>query len=119
MDAAEITIVCTSILTLVGVIVNYFKEGRAHRWQVEQSRFDQEQRLRVAEDLKFQQAVIAADLKAHAVVNSKAIAAKIDDNTAINVAAIEAGEKAFTEANNLSQKIHDTGLRLRGDKEVV
>lgn len=102
MDAATITVICTSFLTLFGVILNYLREGRAHRWLVEQSERDQAERLRVAEELK-----------QHTATKAAVLTAKIDENTAVNVAAIAAGEKAYTEANNLSMKIHASGLELR------
>jgi hypothetical protein len=102
MEAATITVLCTSVLTLVGVILNYLREGRAHQWQMDQSARDQAERLRVAKDLK-----------THTLVTSEALSGKIDENTAVSVAAFAVGEKAFNEANNLTAKIRAEGLQLR------
>ncbi len=105
-DAGQLTVIVGALMgittNLIIQILSYLREGRAHRWAKEQANFDRAERLRVAEELK-----------GHTAEAAQVLAGKIDENTAVNVAAIEAGEKAYTEANNLSLKIQQQGLQLR------
>lgn len=103
----------TLILSIIKIVVDYMSKGREHQWLVDQEIRLQNQRIREAESIKIQQAIAAADVKAHAERKADAIVAKINENTAVNVEAIKAGEKAYTEANNLSIKMQQQGLQLR------
>lgn len=114
MDAATLTILCSSLATFGGMVLTYLREGRAHQWAKDE-----------ADAARLERIQTAADLKAHTEMNARTVAEntkqgvavlsnKIDENSAINVAAIEAGEKAYTEANQLTMKIRETGLQLRG-----
>ncbi len=102
MDAAAWAVICSSLVAAIGgfvtALLTYLREGRAHKWQVEQAEIDRLERL-----------TTAADLKEHTAITSATIVGKIDENTEVNKAAIAAGEKAYAEANNLSQKIYSIG----------
>jgi len=102
MDAPTWGVFATFFLTIFKVAVDYVEKGRQREWDIEQREYDRKERLRVA-----------ADLKAHTAVTTGVIVGKIAENTAVNEAALVAGEKAYTEANNLSLKIAQQGLELR------
>lgn len=103
---AAVSSIATLVLAIIKIIVDYKSKGREHQWLVDQEVRLHSQRMQEA-------TVAAADVKAHAEEKANAIVAKIDENTAVNVEAIKAGEKAYTEANNLSLKIQQQGLQLR------
>lgn len=87
LDTATITIICASVSGLIVNLLQYFREGRQHRWQVEQSERDHADRR-----------LIASAATAHADSNTRVVGDKIDVNTEISKA-------AFHEANNANLKI--------------
>lgn len=105
MDAAIWTILGTSITGTTIAILQYIREGRAHRWIVEQSERDSKERIK-----------IATRLKAVTHKNARALANKITENTIVNEAALLAGKEAWEISNNLSLKMKEQGLKLRGIK---
>lgn len=115
IDPTTATILGSTLTGLAISILNYLRESRAHRWAVEQSERDKKERLATAEELKRQheQAAMAITLNtqhAAAVLSDKIdqTQAKIDENTQLSM-------KAFTEANNINEKIAAIGeARLRG-----
>lgn len=84
LDGPSLVIIVTtlgaSVSTLFVGIMQYLREGRSHRWQVEQSERNSAERQQVAADLTD----------------------KIDENT-------ELSKAAFTEANNVNMKIAAIG----------
>lgn len=87
MDIPTVTIICASVSGLVVNLLQYAREGRQHRWQMEQSARDQAERTD-----------IAAGLTARAHAGVVTLSTKIDANTEISKA-------AFHEANNANMKI--------------
>lgn len=87
IDGATLTILCTtlgaSVTTLALGLLQYFREGRQHRWIVEQAERDRADRGRVELDLK---------------ARVQTVSTKLDANTEISKA-------AFTEANNVNLKL--------------
>lgn len=114
MDAATATILCSSLATLGGIVATYLRESRAHRWAQEEADAARKERIQTAADLKAHTELSALNVAADTQRGVAVLVGKIDENSALNVAAIEAGEKAFNEANQLTMKIHETGLQLRG-----
>lgn len=135
VDGTTAAIIAGVITTALMQIMTYLREGRKHKWDEEERAFDRQQRIDVAEGVKANQVKVAEELKSAQIVIAKHLAAehartaqagrdvtlggiqeivtKIQENTAVNEAAIVAGEKAYTEANHLSQKIQQQGLTLR------
>lgn len=113
MDAATITILCSSLATLVGLWLNYKREDRAHQWAKDEADAARAERLQTAKDLKAHTDASALAVADNTKRGVAVLVDKLDENNAINVAAIAAGEKAYTEANNLTLKIHESGLQLR------
>lgn len=87
---AAVSSIATLVLAIIKIVVDYKREGRSHQWLVDQEIRTRSQRLEVA----------------------SAITAKIDENTEVNVKALDA-------ANNITEKIYQSGLQLRADKEIV
>lgn len=123
IDATTATILGSTLTGLTISVLSYLREGRAHKWAVEQSERDRKERLKTAEELKLQH----AEASAHLAQNTRAVGteiverieeakAKIDENTLVSV-------QAFAEANNINEKIVAIGeARLRGsaaDRQVV
>ena len=106
MDTTTTTIIistlCASVTAAAGSILNYMRESRKRQWDLEDRRLDREERLQVARELK-----------AHTRAAAEVVVDKLNENNELNIAAIAAGEKAYTEANNLSLKIAQQGLQLR------
>lgn len=83
-----VTTLCSTFASLVLGILTYLRESRAHRWQVEQAKFDLIHRTSIGETLK----------------------SKIEENTEISVS-------AFKEANDINRKIQAIGeMRLKNIK---
>lgn len=85
--ATIITILGATISTLIMQIAQWMREGRKHKWEVDQMMWDRKDRQRVAQDMKD-----------HADRRTAALATKIDENTEISV-------KAFDVANNVNEKL--------------
>ncbi len=108
LDPATSTIIATSVTGLFVTLLNYFREARAHRWAVEQSQRDREERERIAAEVKASHVAVAATLAQTTQDTATALGQKIDANTEINV-------KALDVANNVNDKLVAIGeARLRG-----
>ncbi len=90
-------------------VLTYLREERRHRWDIEQRDYDRAERLRVAQELKDEQARIALEIaRKHETVAARGreatmkgietIVGKIDENTEISV-------KAFDVANHVNEKL--------------
>lgn len=87
IDGGTLTILCTtlgaSVTSLALAFLQYFREGRQHRWIVEQAERDRADRGRIELDMK---------------ARVQTVTTKLDANTEISKA-------AFTEANNVNLKL--------------
>lgn len=82
-----ITTMGAAVSGLFVQIMQYVREGRQHRWLIEQSQFEQQERVRIAKELKV-----------HTDANRESLATKIDENTEMNKVALDA-------ANDVNKKI--------------
>lgn len=83
-----VTTLCTTVVGLLLQVLAYLREGRAHKWQVEQAELDRIHRAQINTNLT----------------------TKIDENTEISVS-------AFKEANDINRKIQAIGeMRLKNIK---
>ncbi len=119
-DAGVLTIIVgalgafgSAVSSLILQIIQYKSRGRDHQWAVEQADRDRKERLETASQLKRQHADTAMQLATTTTIAAQQVIQKIDENTAVNEAALKAGEKAYIEANNLTLKIAQQGLQLR------
>lgn len=102
-----ITTLCGTIGSLATAILNYFREGRAHDWQVKQAELDRKDRERIAAEVKAHAAYAANVVAADSRETAKALSTKLDENTEISV-------RAFDEANGVNKKILAIGeLRVK------
>lgn len=89
------------LTTLLGFAYTIYRESRNRRW-------DLEDRERARHDFTRRVESVKAEQRTHGTINTRAIVAKIDENTAVNAEAIAA-------ANQHNQKIADlTKLFLEG-----
>lgn len=112
MDTATATILittlCGTLVTVITTLLNYFKEGRAHKWQIEQAEIDRADRERIAKEVKVHTAYAANIVAADSRITAKAITDKLDENTEISI-------RAFDEANGINKKILAIGEVRRKD----
>lgn len=104
LDTGAITIIVTTlgttITTLVMQVISWMREGRRHKWEVEQLIWDRKERVRVAEALR-----------KHTDVKAEQLVSKIDENTEIS-------SKAFEVANNVNEKLVAIGeARLKKENK--
>ncbi len=98
MDSATLTVILStfgvSMITLIVQVLQFLREGRQHRWVMEQAQFEQGERQRFA---------------ATAAANTKAGVAVLSDQIAENT---EISKAAFKEANSVNLKIATLGQQL-------
>jgi hypothetical protein len=87
---------------LAGMYWQYLREGRQHQWEIDKEERDH-----------FHRQALATATQQNTAQGVAALTTKIDENTAVNEAALHEGKRAYTEANNLSTKILTVGLQMR------
>lgn len=112
MDAATITILCTSIATLVGLVLNYLREGRAHKWAKDEADAARAERIQTALELKAHTDASALSVAANTKQGVAVLVDRIDtaraelaENTAINVESIKKSDINFDIANHSQDKL--------------
>lgn len=110
-DAAAMTIIVTTLIAAAGNVLiglmQFIREGRAHKWAMQQAKDDRDHREAIADALVKKTEEAAAKVAANTLRGVATLADKIDENTEISAA-------AFREANGVNQKIAAIGeMRLR------
>lgn len=107
-DFTTATVVAGVVTTVVMAVLQYIREGRTHRWMVEQNQLDRQERIEIAARLQLHHDITAQQVKANTTAGVKELVKKIDENTAMNSEALQV-------ANGVNDKILAIGGLRVGD----